>query len=187
MLRAILNKSWRQHPARHQLYGHLPPITKTIQVRRTRQAGHCWGSKEELISDVLLWTPAYGRANAGQMQDDQLEHTYSSYVRIRVVALKSGQRWWIIGRSDERGSGISVLAARHDHDDDDTLICAAFKSLTIWSNVQHVSAPTTTILPPAVGANHGLNWHKLKMYIYKLLNHPSIFISFFQDLSALIF
>ena len=28
MLRAILNKSWRQHPTRHQLYGHLPPITK---------------------------------------------------------------------------------------------------------------------------------------------------------------
>ena len=33
MLRAILNKSWRQHPTKHQLYGHLPPITKTIQVR----------------------------------------------------------------------------------------------------------------------------------------------------------
>ena len=32
MLRAILNKSWRQHPPRHQLYGHLPPITKTIQL-----------------------------------------------------------------------------------------------------------------------------------------------------------
>ena len=39
MLRAILNKSRRQHPTRHQLYGHLPPITKTIQVRRTRHAG----------------------------------------------------------------------------------------------------------------------------------------------------
>ena len=33
MLQAILNKSWRQHPTKHQLYGHLPPITKTIQVR----------------------------------------------------------------------------------------------------------------------------------------------------------
>ena len=29
MLRAILNKSWRQHPKKQQLYGHLPPITKT--------------------------------------------------------------------------------------------------------------------------------------------------------------
>ena len=66
MLRAIVNKSWRQHPTRHQLYGHLPPITKTIQVRRTGHAGYCWRSKDELISDVLLWTPAYGQAKAGQ-------------------------------------------------------------------------------------------------------------------------
>ena len=66
MLQAILNKSWRQHPTRHQLYGHLPPITKTIQARRTRHAGLCWRSKDELISDVLLWTPTYGRAKAGR-------------------------------------------------------------------------------------------------------------------------
>ena len=66
MLRAILNKSWQQHPTRHQLYGHLPPITKTIQARRTRHAGHCWRSKDELISDVLLWTPTYGQAKAGR-------------------------------------------------------------------------------------------------------------------------
>ena len=66
MLRAILNKSWRQHPTKHQLYSHPPLITKTIQVRRTRHAGHCWKSKHELISHVLLWTPTYGRAKAGQ-------------------------------------------------------------------------------------------------------------------------
>ena len=66
MLRAILNKSWQQHPTRHQLYGHLPPITKTIQVRRTRQAGHCWRSRDELIRDVLLWIPTHGRAKAGR-------------------------------------------------------------------------------------------------------------------------
>ena len=66
MLRAILNKSWRQHPTRHQLYGHLPPITKAIQVRRTRHTGHCWRSRDELISDVLSWTPTHGRAKAGQ-------------------------------------------------------------------------------------------------------------------------
>ena len=66
MLRAILNKSCRQHPTRHQLYGHLPLITKTIHVRRTRHAGHCWRSRDELISDVLLWTPTYGWAKAGR-------------------------------------------------------------------------------------------------------------------------
>ena len=62
MLRALLNKSWRQHPTKQQLYGHLPPITKTIQVR---QAGHCCRSRDELIRDVLQWTPSHGRANAG--------------------------------------------------------------------------------------------------------------------------
>ena len=66
MLRAILNKFCWQHPTRHQLYGHQPPITKTIQARRTRHAGHFWGSKDELISDVLLWTTAYGQAKAGR-------------------------------------------------------------------------------------------------------------------------
>ena len=115
MLRAILNKSWRQHPTRHQLYGHLPPITKTIQVRRTRHAGHCWRSRDELISDELLWTPTHGR----EKQDGQHEHTFSNYVRIRDAIQKTCLRRWTIGKSGERGSGISVLPARHDDDDDD--------------------------------------------------------------------
>ena len=61
-----MNKSWRQHPTKHQLYGPLPPITKTLQTRRTRHAGHCWRCRDKLITDVLLWTPTYGRAKAGQ-------------------------------------------------------------------------------------------------------------------------
>ena len=32
MLRAILNKSWRQHPTRHQLYGHLPLSRKLFKL-----------------------------------------------------------------------------------------------------------------------------------------------------------
>ena len=108
MLRAILNKSWRQHPTRHQLYGHLPPITKTIQVRRTRHARHCWRSTDELISDVLYWTPTYGRAKAGRPA-----RTY-----IQQLCENTCQRRWTIRKSGERGSGISVLAARHDDDDD---------------------------------------------------------------------
>ena len=65
-LRAILNKSWRQHPTKHYIYGHLPPIMKTIQARQTRHAGHCWRSRDEPISDVLLLTHTYGRAKAGR-------------------------------------------------------------------------------------------------------------------------
>ena len=54
-----------------------------------------------------------------QKQDDQLELTYSSYVKTQDVTLKTCRRRWMIGRSGERWSGISVLAARHDDDDDD--------------------------------------------------------------------
>ena len=75
MLRAILNKSWRQHSTKQQLYGHLTPITKTIQIRRTRHAGHCWRSRNELISDVLLWTPPHSRAKAKTYIEQLCEDT----------------------------------------------------------------------------------------------------------------
>ncbi len=55
---------------------------------------------------------------AAQKQDDQLERTFSSYVRIQVVVLKTYLVQRTIGRSSERGSGISVLPARDDDDDD---------------------------------------------------------------------
>ena len=111
MLRAILNKFWLQHPTRHQLYGHLLPITKTIQVRRTRHAGHCWRSRNKLISDVLLWTPSYDRGKAGrpartyiqQLSEDMgcsseyLPETMNDREkwreRVRDICA-SGSRWW---------------------------------------------------------------------------------------------
>ena len=111
MMRAILNKSWQQHPTRHQLYGHLPPITKTIQARRTRHAGHCWRSKDELVSDVHQWTPVYGQSKAGrpartyiqQLCDDMgcnLEDLPEAMNdretwRERVRDIRAGRtRWW---------------------------------------------------------------------------------------------
>ena len=66
MLQAILNKSRRQHPTKQQLYGHLPPITKTMKVRWTRHAGNCWRGWDEFINDILLWTPSHGQAKAGR-------------------------------------------------------------------------------------------------------------------------
>ena len=66
MLRTILNKSWRQQPTKQQLYGYLPPITKTIHVKWTKHAGHCWRSRDEFISDILLWTSSHGRAKVGR-------------------------------------------------------------------------------------------------------------------------
>ena len=67
MLQAILNKSWRQHPTKQQLYRHLTPIIKTVQIRWTRHAGYCWRSEDELINNVLLWSPSHGRAKVGRL------------------------------------------------------------------------------------------------------------------------
>ena len=118
ILRAILNKSWGKHPTRHQLYGHLPPITKTIQVRRTRHAGHCWRSRDKLISDVLLWTPTYCRAKAGRPARTYIQQlcddTGCSAEDLSEAMNDRG--------SGERGSGISVQAARHDDHDGDIYI-----------------------------------------------------------------
>ena len=120
MLRAILNNSWRQHPTRHQIYGNLPPITKTIQVRRTKHAGQCWKSMKELISDVILWTPTYGRAKAGRPARtyiQQLCEDTGCSPEDLPVAMNDREKW------GGRGSGIPVLGARHDDDDDDDDIC----------------------------------------------------------------
>ena len=71
-----MNKSWKQHPTKQQLYGHLPPISKTIQIRRTRHVGHCRRSMNELISDVFLWTPSYERASVGRPARTYLQQLF---------------------------------------------------------------------------------------------------------------
>ena len=112
MLWAILNKSWWQHPTKQQLYGHLPPITKTIQVRQTRHAGHCWRSRDELISDVLLWTPSHGHAKAGRPARSYIQQLCEDmrccpgglpeamndregwWERVRDIRADGTTRWW---------------------------------------------------------------------------------------------
>ena len=128
MLRAILNRSWQQHPTRRQLYGHLPPITKTMQARLTRHAGHCWRSKDEIVSDVLLWTPAYGQSKAGrpartfiqQLCDDtgcnsedlpkamNDRETWGERVRD-IRASCTSWWWWFYGPGNSLISGLPLI------------------------------------------------------------------------------
>ena len=91
MLWAISKMSWRQHSTKQQLYGHRPLTTKTTKVRQTRNAGHCWESRDEFISDVLQWTSTHGQlcADTG-------------------CTLKTCRKQWTIGRCSKRGSGIFV-------------------------------------------------------------------------------
>ena len=124
MLLAILNKSWRQYPTKQQLYGHLPPITKTIQVRRSRHAGHCRRSKDELISDIVLWTPSHGQAKAGRPA--------KTYIQ-QLCADTGCDPEYLLEATDDRGSAISELMARHDDDE----FWFAFKFEFCWGFFQH--------------------------------------------------
>ena len=54
-----------------------------------------------------------------QRQDNQVETIFNSSVPIQNIALKTSLEQWTIETGGARGSGRSVLAARHDDDDDD--------------------------------------------------------------------
>ena len=117
MLRVILNKSWWQHATKQQLYGPLSPVTKTIKIRRTRHAGHCWRSRDELISYVFLWTPSHGRAKAGPSARTYIQQLCadtecSSEDQPEAMGDKEG---------GERGLGISALIERHDDNNDNNI------------------------------------------------------------------
>ena len=85
---------------------------ENIQVRRTWHVGHYWRSRDELISDVLLWTPHMDE----QRQDVHLVPTYNISMPIQDVALKSYRKRWTIEKGGGRGSGRSVMMAWHDDD-----------------------------------------------------------------------
>ena len=119
MQRAILNNSWRQHPTKQQLYGHLPPITKTIKFRRTKHAGHWWRSTDELISDVLQWTASHGRAKAGRparTYKQQLCEDTGCSPEDLPEAMNDREEWWVRVR-DIRAGGTT-----RGWDDDDWII-----------------------------------------------------------------
>ena len=53
-------------------------------------------------------------------------------------------------------------------------ICAAFKLPMDWSNIQHVSASTTTILPTTVGTLHNLNFSSHMIYVLQTSIYQNI-------------
>ena len=61
LLKRIQNISWKVHPTLQQIYGNIPKISNQLIERRTRFAGHCFRSEDEIISSVLLWKPSRSR------------------------------------------------------------------------------------------------------------------------------
>ena len=96
MLRVVLNISWREHPTKRALYGNLPPISQTLRERRLRFAGHCFRSKEELASDLVLWQPNHGfrtRGRPARTYPDQLSDDLGCMKEDLPVLMRDRTRW----------------------------------------------------------------------------------------------
>ena len=94
ILRAILNKSLRQHPPNQRLYGHLLPITKTIKVRQSRYVGHDWRSRDELKSDVHQCTPLHRRAKARRLARSYIQQLCAD-TGCNPEVLSEGMDKWV--------------------------------------------------------------------------------------------
>jgi len=76
LLRADLNISLRDHISNKELCGDLPPISTSLQIHRLKFIAHCWRSKKETASQLLLWDPKRGsrsRERPATIFIDQLE------------------------------------------------------------------------------------------------------------------
>ena len=88
MLRAILNKSWRQHPRDTNYTATCPPSRKLYKLDEPNTQDTA--GEERTSSEVMY---SYGPPHmAKQKQDDQPELTYSSYVRAQDIILKTCRR-----------------------------------------------------------------------------------------------
>ena len=107
MLCAVLNKSWKQPLTKQQLYDHLPPISQTIHVRWTRHAGHCWKSSNELISDIIQWTPTCEHTSVSQPAKTYIHHFCAGIgcCLDNLPRRMADRDWW-----QERVKGIWVIS-----------------------------------------------------------------------------
>ena len=94
------------------VYGYRPPITKTIQVRRKKHAGHCRRSKAELISDEFLSTPSHRRTKTGRPARTYIKQLCAD----SYAALKTYQNGCTIEKSYGRVLWGSALVAWYDDD-----------------------------------------------------------------------
>ena len=108
-----MNKSWRQHPQ-------STSCTATDYLSRKLSKldeSNMWDIAGEVGTNSLAMYSC-GPLHMDELrQDDQSEPIYNRSMPIQNVALKTSRERWTIEKGGEKGSGISVLIARHDDDD----------------------------------------------------------------------
>ena len=66
MLRAALNKFWKQYPNKTAAVQPLTFHLKNHPTKTNTTCWPCWRCLDELKSDVILWTPTQERAREGR-------------------------------------------------------------------------------------------------------------------------
>ena len=89
MLRMALNISYKLHLTNVELYGDLPPVSRKIQQRRMRLAGHCWRHPEEMANILVLWEPLEGTRNRGQQKTTFIDNLLQDTGLENSLELKS--------------------------------------------------------------------------------------------------
>ena len=104
MLRAILNKSWRQHSTKHQLYGHLPPITNQTYRTLLEKQGrahkwctpmdpHIWPSKSWTTSSNIHTALCEDTGCSPEDLPAAMNDREKWRERVRDIRA-SGTTWW---------------------------------------------------------------------------------------------
>ena len=120
MQRAVLNKSWKQHLRKLQLFGHVPPISKTIQdmqdyvgeSKKNSQPMFCYGllhmdtpgsaNQQQLTSNMWLWCNGYRRWKCTR------GHEFEFWTVFHIARIPLGKVWiqlfslqlWVNSRAD---------------------------------------------------------------------------------------
>ena len=93
--------------------------------------GHCWWSKDKLLSNILLWTPSHWCVSVGQPRrtyQQQLCMDTGCSLEDLPEAMDDRDEWW------ERELRKYMQAARHDDNYDDiNQRCFLQGLISVWS------------------------------------------------------
>ena len=114
-------------PTKQQLYALLPQISQIMKEKRARTFEHCWRSKDELIDNVLQWTPTHRNTSVSRPAKRYISQfcadTGGCLEDLSRVIIDR-DRWWEI---DSRESAQSARP-----DDGDNVIMYKINALLIY-------------------------------------------------------
>ena len=93
LLMRAQNLSWKRHPTKAQIYGNLPPVSSLAQARRVQFADHCLRAENEIISSLLLWSPAYQTRSRKLSYPDVIARDVGINMQNLSTAMKDREVW----------------------------------------------------------------------------------------------